>query len=82
MNSKASCNEKRGQREDIKTGDLEVALYELKCAVGIVDAIQTAMTGGTCQAEFYEDALYGAVLYLDNLYHELEGIIFAEGPSK
>lgn len=82
MSAKTSSSVKQLPREGIKTGDLEVALYELKCAVGIVDAIQTAMTGGTCQAEFYEDALYGAVLYLDNLYHELEGIIFAEGSSK
>ena len=82
MSGKTSSSVKQLPREGIKTGDLEVALYELKCAVGIVDAIQTAMTSGTCQAEFYEDALYGAVLYLDNLYHEFEKIILEEAPSK
>ena len=46
------------------TCDLESALFELKCATGVVDAIQTAMAEGSCSEKSYTDALFGAVMYL------------------
>ena len=62
--------------------DLETALYELKCATNVVDAVHTAMEEGACPAENFTDALYGAVVYLGTVYRQFESIIYTEGPSK
>lgn len=54
------------------TCDLESALFELKCATGVVDAIQTAMAEGSCSEKSYTDALFGAVMYLGTVYRQFE----------
>jgi len=61
------------------TCDLESALFELKCATGVVDAIQTAMAEGSCNEKTYTDALFGAVMYLGTVYRQFEKQIFVEG---
>lgn len=59
--------------------DMEIALYELKCATGVVDSIQTAMAEGSCNEKTYTDALFGAVMYLSTVYRQFEQLIFVEG---
>lgn len=65
--------------KNLNVCDLESPLYELKCATNIVDAIQIAMAEGANAAEFYEDALHGAALYLANVYRQFEQQLFVEG---
>ena len=59
--------------------DMETALYELKCATGVVDSIQTAMAEGSRNEKSYTDALFGAVMYLGTVYRQFEKQIFVEG---
>lgn len=65
--------------QNLNPCDLETALYELKCATNVVDAVHTAMEEGSCPAETFTDALNGAVLYLGTVYRQFEKQIFVEG---
>ena len=59
--------------------DLESTLFELRCATNIVEAVQIAMTEGVATAEFFTDALCGAVLYLKSVQEHFSEQIFVGG---
>lgn len=64
--------------KELSPVDLESALYELKCGVDIVAAIQTAMDAGNLAAESYTDALLGAERYLGSVYQKFERQVYTE----
>lgn len=64
---------------NLKANDLESALFELKCAADIVGAIQTAIAEGSFNQKSYSDALFGAQMYINNVYRQFEQQIFVEG---
>lgn len=59
--------------------DMEMTLYELKCAADIVGAIQTVIAEGSFHQKSYSDALFGAQMYINNVYRQFEQQIFVEG---
>lgn len=50
--------------------DLDDIQFRMKCAIDLVDTVHEAMVYGSCAAEHYTDALFGARDYLRGLNTE------------
>lgn len=66
----------KGLRKDVSAANLDELMYELRCYVDMLEAVQTAMEEGPNAAECYTDALFGAVLCFRHLVEDFSDEIY------
>lgn len=62
----------------MNAANLDELVFELRCSVDMLQAVQTAMADGPNSADYYTDALFGAILCFQNLTEKISDEIYEE----
>lgn len=65
-------------RKNVNVADLDNLMFQFRCNVDMLKAVQVAMVEGPDKAENYTDALFGVLLSFWNLIERFSDEIYAE----
>lgn len=68
----------KGLRKNVNAANLDELVFELRCSVDMLQAVQTAMADGPNPADCYTDALFGVILCFQNLTEKISDEIYEE----
>ena len=65
-------------RKNVSVAALDELVYELRCTVDMLKAVQVAMVEGPDSAESYTDALFGTIIAFWDLIDKFSSEIYDE----